>query len=381
MHTRLTKDRRNYNASAARQGAWFALMLLVTAPGLAQPSGAVSPADDAALKSYSGRYQASPDTIVTVRQEGKGLAMEVNYGTPMELVPGPDGRFIHEKSGTRISFARDNEGKVTELILHRGSDHRAKRIGDAASSEQVRIVEAGGTKYQTLISGEGSTPVVLVSGIQNWAKVAAGLEREARVVRFKARAGGEPAVPGDIRTQARRLHELLNTLQIARPFILAGHSFDGALVRFYAGLHPRDVSALVLVDPLDEGFVDWLKEHQPANYELFEERARKQYVSDWADFLDRLRRTPLPKTTPVIILTAGERGAREKDGLEKQISPRDLKAASRALIQAHQARAASVPTGKQVVVQNAGHDIPREQPQSVIDAIKEMLRQIKDPGK
>jgi pimeloyl-ACP methyl ester carboxylesterase len=240
-------------------------------------------------------------------------------------------------------------------------------------------VNVDGTAFQTVITGDGKTTVVLVSGVDNWAKVATGIEKEARVIRYKPaadRAG--KADPMDVRTQARMLHDLLKALQFAQPSILVGHSFDGALIRIYADLYPEDVGGLILVDPFQETFVDWLKANQPKNYELFRKQAMEHYVSDWDDFLDRLRRARLPTGIPVVLLTAGRRQIRENNALEAQVKPADFEAGATAVMEAHKVWIAAVPNSRQVVVPDAGHEIPKEQPTFVIEAIKQTLNDIKE---
>lgn len=300
----------------------------------------------------------------------------------MEFSPESEDRFVHEPSGTRISFVRDGQGKVTDLVLHRGGEHRATRISDVPLSEQVQPVDVNGTVFQTVISGNGKTAVVLVSGLDHWAKVAAGIEGEAHVIRYQAdaaRAG--MGVQTDVQAQARMLHNLIKTLEVTRPCILVGHSFDGALIRIYADLYPEDVGALILVDPFHEGFVDWLEANQPKNYELFRRMAIANYVSDWNDFLGRLREARLPEGIPVVLLTAGRRQIRENDALEAQIKSADFEAGAAAVMKAHETWIAKVPNGRQVIVPDAGHEIPREQPAFVIEAIKQTLNDVKEGNK
>ena len=52
------------------------------------------------------------------------------------------------------------------------------------------------------------------------------------------------------------LHALLSAAGEAKPYVLAGHSYGGLIVRLYASTYPEDVSGLVLVDALSEGIQD-----------------------------------------------------------------------------------------------------------------------------
>ena len=366
---------------------WTMLLLAFAMSSRSQPSAKFIP-EPADLQSCVGRYQASPDTIVTVRCDGGRLNLTVNSGSPLELIPKAKDRFVNEQNGTRIHFARDTEGKVTDLVLERDGEHRAKRIGDISgtsglsASENVRNTEVDGTPFRVAMSGDGKTPVVFVSGIANWIKVADGIRGEACVVRYENNGiHSESWVPPDVQTQIKLLHDLLATLEVPQPFMLVGWSYDGALTRLYADTYPDEVGGLVLVDPFDEGFVDWLKENAPQNYRLFRQRAAERYVSEWDDFIRRLRKARVPKSIPVVLLTAGHRQIREGDALENQISSADFEKGAMAVNIAHEAWISKIPNGRLVVVPNAGHDIPAEHPDYVIKAIQQELMEKAKDGK
>jgi pimeloyl-ACP methyl ester carboxylesterase len=56
-----------------------------------------------------------------------------------------------------------------------------------------------------------------------------------------------PRTPGNI---AIELHDLMERAQIKPPYILVGHSFGGLVMRRYALLFPEDVAGVVLIDPM-----------------------------------------------------------------------------------------------------------------------------------
>jgi glutamate 5-kinase len=89
----------------------------------------------------------------------------------------------------------------------------------------------------------------------------------------------------------------------------------------------------------------------------------------------------VPKGIPVVLLTAGHRQIRTGDALETQVKTADFEAGAAAVMKAHEAWIAKVPNGRQVIVPDAGHEIPREQPAFVIEAIKRTLNDMKEPNK
>jgi pimeloyl-ACP methyl ester carboxylesterase len=56
-----------------------------------------------------------------------------------------------------------------------------------------------------------------------------------------------PRTPSNL---ARELHALLESAELAAPYMLVGHSFGGLVVQRFASLYPGEVSGLVLVDTL-----------------------------------------------------------------------------------------------------------------------------------
>lgn len=126
-----------------------------------------------------------------------------------------------------------------------------------------RLVDIGGRCLHLLEQGHGGPAVILESGIAasclNWSRVQTELARFTRVLSYD-RAGlgwSDPAEAPRVTSQlVEELHALLSAAPVPAPYILAGHSFGGLLVRAYAAQYPGHVSGLVLVDPLVAG--EWL---------------------------------------------------------------------------------------------------------------------------
>jgi pimeloyl-ACP methyl ester carboxylesterase len=121
-----------------------------------------------------------------------------------------------------------------------------------------RWIDIGeGRRLYLLEKGSGGTTVLFESGIAatnlNWCHI------QERVSRFSTTAsydrGGlgwsspcpSPRTPINI---ASELHKMLDGAGIKPPYILVGHSFGGLVMRRFALLYPEEVTSVILVDPM-----------------------------------------------------------------------------------------------------------------------------------
>lgn len=101
----------------------------------------------------------------------------------------------------------------------------------------------------------GTPTVVLEAGIAasslSWSKVQPEVAKFARVVSYDRAGLGwsdpspRPRTPPHI---VEELHALLKRANVPRPLVLVGHSFGGYCVRYYAHKFPHEVAGMVLVD-------------------------------------------------------------------------------------------------------------------------------------
>jgi pimeloyl-ACP methyl ester carboxylesterase len=252
-----------------------------------------------------------------------------------------------------------------------------KRTGRVATKGALTLqkVDVGGHALSMLIGGEGSTTVIFEAGfgagLTSWATVQSSTATFARTVSYdraglgQSEAGPKPRAAKQI---AAELHTALQKAGIAPPYVLVGHSFGGIYVRVFADLYPKEVAGMVLIDPSQEAFNDWSRTHKEAQRAALDEQIAKgpQGVRDENAELNasfaQARAAKVPAGIPVILLTA------TKD----DTMPAEVR---KVWVQMHEDWIAKVSGGKHIVVENSGHFIQGEQPQVVIDAIKQVLDQ------
>jgi len=120
-----------------------------------------------------------------------------------------------------------------------------------------QLVDVGGYKLHLNVQGQttGQPTVILEAGMasfsSNWHWVQTELAHDTRVVAYdRAGLGWSDAAPEphDAQQSARDLHTALQQVRISGPYVLAGHSYGGLVMRAFADLYPDEVVGMVLVD-------------------------------------------------------------------------------------------------------------------------------------
>src|ERR1700733_9251230 len=154
---------------------------------------------------------------------------------------------------------------IVIILLAAGLIYQA--LGAAADNRRYpppgRMIDIGGRRLHLIDKGASGPPVIFESGISatclSWTRGRAEVEGVTRACTVdRAWLGWSDPAPSPRATSTivDELHVLIGTAGIPRPYILAGHSFGGMLVRAYAARYPGEVAGLVLVDPLSPS--EWL---------------------------------------------------------------------------------------------------------------------------
>src|SRR5574341_383824 len=111
---------------------------------------------------------------------------------------------------------------------------RAEGLEARKPDQPVSVFESG-----------GSAP------LETWDRVFSALAASAPAVAYDRSGTGQSewdSLPPTPERIVARLQRLLTSLGAAPPYVLVGHSWGGALIRYFAGAYPTAVAAMVYID-------------------------------------------------------------------------------------------------------------------------------------
>jgi pimeloyl-ACP methyl ester carboxylesterase len=194
-------------------------------------------------------------------------------------------------------------------------------------------------------------------------------------------------MPRTARDLVSDLHALLEKAHVPGPYVLAAHSFGGIFARLYASTYPKEVVGLVLVDALSEKVRSGLTPEQWKFYVNFGftrpppglEKYKQIETLDVNASLDQMEKAaaaePL-RSLPLIVLTQGQ----PFDLSPWHPLPADFPGAlNRAWHAAQDSLATLTPNAKHTIATKSAHYIQIQEPQLVIDAIKQVVAAVRKP--
>jgi len=238
-------------------------------------------------------------------------------------------------------------------------------------SQTFTRVAVEGHAMRMLVSGGGKSTVVFENGLgpplEMWGKVQPYVSKFARTVTYDRAGVGlsdDGPSPRDGRHIARELHDALRAAGVPPPYVLVGASLGGLYIRVFAGTYPDDVSGMVLVDPTQdaEGF----------------ERSLHPEVAVVRETAEQARQSRIPPRVPLVLIDAVSSG-----GVPFATGAiRQLRAQQRPEINAeslaYKKWLDTIPGARLIVTDHSGHNIPIEQPELVVETVRQVVRQATD---
>jgi pimeloyl-ACP methyl ester carboxylesterase len=253
------------------------------------------------------------------------------------------------------------------------------------------MIDVGGYKLFLSCRGEarpGMPAVILEAGMnrgnETWGLIYPEIAKLARVCVYdRAGIGKSDRLGEEERTALQMvedLHTLLRKGEISGPYVLVGHSFGGLLVRLYASRFPEEVAAMVLVDSVHEDETrEWVKMMPPDIREQMEDGGRTRRPGmepvNFAASYDQMRAAEWRTDMPLFVLSRG-RSSFSVDDYPPQL--RSLAPEGEQLRIRMQLELVTRSTkGKHVFAENSGHMIHQDEPDLVIDAVRQAIEAAK----
>lgn len=320
------------------------------------------------------------------------------------------------------------------LLLALGAamvEHHARRLARLEYPAPGRLVDVGdgGRRIQIDCRGSGSPTVVFESGLDalgalSWTQVRDSVATATRTCTY-SRAGllwSDPSRgPFDVKAMAHDLHAALQAAGERPPFVMVGHSIGGPYSLVFTGLYPREVAGLVFVDASHPDQVRRFKdagikidETQPSlmlkaiaalawsglprllpslrvdsDRPIQVQRAGNAYMAtSLAAVLRELAGANATLTTsghfrnlgdrPIVVLTAAK-ALSDETLKDLKMSRADADRLSVVWRRMHDEETAWSSRGRQIVVPDASHYIQFDRPDVVIEAVQEVIREVREP--
>jgi CubicO group peptidase (beta-lactamase class C family)/pimeloyl-ACP methyl ester carboxylesterase len=403
-----------------------------TVPGFDYSKPPASPAPALKNSAYVGRYTNDFFGDISIIEKDGGLA----------IAQGPKNRTFPMKHYERDTFTYETEGEnavgTSGLTFTVGPDGKATNVrvenldvrGEGtfkresaphvesqssapvpATGDFAGLIDIGdGRKMYLECRGSGSPTVILESGYRNNAEIWSTplkpgmstvfpeVAKFSRVCAYDrpgtfldtdhlSRSTPVP-MPRTARDLVSDLHALLRAAHIPGPYVIAAHSFGGIFARLYASTYPNEVVGMVLIDALSEKVRSGLTPEQWKLYVNFGFTKPTPGLEKYKDIetldvnaslnqIEKAAATQPLRPIPLVVLTQGQ----PFDLSPWQPLPSDFPAAlNRAWHAGQDALATLVPNARHTIATKSAHYIQIQEPQLVIDAIKQVVEAVRNPS-
>lgn len=197
--------------------------------------------------------------------------------------------------------------------------------------------------------------------------------------------------PRSVREIVADLHALLGVAAIPTPYVLVGHSFGGLCMRLYASTFPDEVVGMVLVDATHEDvWREFAQVLTPAAWAEFEGLTveNAELVAAYPE-AERLWTAPLVDD-PNVALMRQARASSPLRPMPMAVLSHGIPFAApfpawptdemeQVMLALQVDLAELVPDARHVIAHDSGHDIHQDQPDLVIEAVRQVVDAVRDP--
>lgn len=252
--------------------------------------------------------------------------------------------------------------------------------GSALACEGSRV-DVGGYGIWMRVAGSGPITVLFESGngadSSDWTAVEPAVRESGVRTVIYDRAGlgqAEPARgPYTIDNDVVGLERALTACGVDGPLIIVAHSYGGFIAEVLAA-SDRNVVGLVLVDAAVPGYftddvADGIVAEYSPQFPALEQarpdlaRVLIPIVRAYPETARRMRTVVVPMATPVIDIVAERSWVSTPEALE-------------AWRRAHEMFVAESPAREAVFAAGSGHNVMRDRPEVVVDAIRHMIAKV-----
>ena len=276
-----------------------------------------------------------------------------------------------------VAVACTDSGPISTGVVDIGGGRRMYLECDGAGSPTVVLVSGKGNRADTWRTNQAEPRNAAASVLYRTAQFTrvCAYDRPATVGNDGEPSRSDPGIaPATAKEGVSDLHALLAAAHVQGPYVIVGHSYGGLIARLYASTYPDAVAGLVLEDALSEGLYAGLT---AAQREILETINKVPEPVDTVSSFAQVISAPHPRTVPMVILTADIPPISVEDvksgGLPSYITAEFVDALWAAQIVAQDDLAKLFPTARHVTKTHSQHYIHLQQPQLVVDAIREVV--------
>jgi pimeloyl-ACP methyl ester carboxylesterase len=257
------------------------------------------------------------------------------------------------------------------------SAHQASLVQTPSSPRSDALVDIGGRRLHVSCVGTGSPTVILEAGLgdssETWRAVQPAVAGFTRVCSYDRAGKGtsDPDPRPAFRTSrviVEDLDRLLRAAPVSGPYVLVGHSLGGAHIRLYASRFPKDIVGMVLVDASHED--QYTRITSTGVSPPLPAPGENSERADMLASLDEVGKERWRADIPLVVVSHGRPIA---DALPN-ITTEQVTRIEAVWLELQRELASRSPQGRLVIAQKSGHYVQVDEPELVVQAIREVVQ-------